>query len=515
MPRWRVIALATVWAGAIAIAAAVTDLVRRGFSEPGYFVGGMLATIVISYIYVIVRRHGEVQEAIDLSEAPIVALAILLPPGEALIALVAATVLTEIHRERALIKKSFNVAIRAVAGGVFVLIVTAWHVNGDLTPKDVGVVVLAALAYTAVNTLVLSSLIASVDGNRISTTALEGIGPRAAVWCVSVLVGLTAARLTLHAPYSLFGIFALLGLVGVSSHALQQTQREHARLKEVLEASTRIQSSTSEREQEDALLDAARALLPWRELVISATPPDTDEAGGRVSEVEGNDRWLIARDLPGSDPWNAEDGRILDALAGAAATALERAHLRDELFRQARLDPLTGVANRRHFDSELHRILHDSVGDHTGVLLIDLDNFKGINDSLGHDAGDALLQTVAARLQGVVRSGDVVARYGGDEFVLILPRLRNASDAARVMNDIQRALDVPVTVQGWTLPASASIGVAVSPIDGDTSRELLRAADAAMYATKQHRAGHRGDVLAVSNARHVGRRPRNTSSSTS
>jgi diguanylate cyclase (GGDEF)-like protein len=459
-----------------------------------------LATVVVNSIAVIVGGRGEVQDAIDLSEAPIVALAVLLPPGQALIAFVAATLLTEMPRDRALIKRLFNVAIRAVGGAFLVMTAGLFHSHDDFTAVGVAAVVLGAALYTCVSTVIVAKLIASMQGKRTLTLAGDGLAPRVAVWCVSVTVGLTAARLALHAPFSLVAVFALLGLVGVTSHALSQAQREHVRLKAVLEASSRIQASTSEREQAQALLDAARALAPWRHFMIRDTPPGPDEAGGHVLLAKGHVRWLIARPLPGSDRWTGADDDVLGALTGAAAAAAERAQLRDELVRQARLDPLTNVANRRSFDTELDRVLDDRRNDHVGVLLIDLDNFKGINDTLGHGAGDELLQTVASRLTNAVRADDTVARFGGDEFVIVLPALRQPPDAARIMDEIQRALDTPVTIRGWTVPASASIGVAVSPDDGRNASDLLRAADASMYRAKKDRHAGRGNLLAISRA---------------
>src|SRR5205814_1234634 len=151
----------------------------------------------------------------------------------------------------------------------------------------------------------------------------------------------------------------------------------------------------------------------------------------------------------------------------------------DELVRQAQIDSLTGLANRRHFDAELDRLLQEESPGHLALLVLDLDNFKGVNDTLGHAAGDVLLQTVATRLVNSVRLGDLVARLGGDEFVIVLPRLRDSSDATRVMEAVQLALDVPVIAGGWTLTASASIGLAVAPGDGTTVRQLLRTADEA------------------------------------
>jgi len=170
---------------------------------------------------------------------------------------------------------------------------------------------------------------------------------------------------------------------------------------------------------------------------------------------------------------------------------------RDEarMLRAANHDALTGLANRRLFEERLAAALDTAraVGHRVAVLLLDLDGFKAVNDTHGHDAGDALLCAMAERMLGAVRAGDVVARLGGDEFVVLLAPVEGDCGAVRVARSLLDLLSRPVAFRGTPLAVSASIGVALG---GGTAcgSDLLKQADTAMYEVK--RSGRRGYRLA-------------------
>ncbi|MDI6105643.1 GGDEF domain-containing protein [Actinoplanes sp. NEAU-A12] len=148
---------------------------------------------------------------------------------------------------------------------------------------------------------------------------------------------------------------------------------------------------------------------------------------------------------------------------------------------QATTDQLTGLANRRRFHTCWQQSLTDEVGP-TALLYIDLDGFKPVNDKLGHDAGDAVLQAVADRLRGVVRAGDVVARLGGDEFAIILPWTDDRT-AGAIAERIVQELALPFELTERTVYIGASVGV-ITATQGDNPNAQLRRADTAMYAAK-------------------------------
>ncbi len=157
----------------------------------------------------------------------------------------------------------------------------------------------------------------------------------------------------------------------------------------------------------------------------------------------------------------------------------------ERLAYQASHDGLTGLANRTAFQVHATAVLQTAAADElTGVLVLDLDGFKQVNDTLGHAAGDELLVGVAARLRAAVRTGDTVARLGGDEFVILLPRLRRAEDVERVGGGILRRLAEPITLADRPVGVRASIGAAVAVGTGTAAPELVKQADAALYQAK-------------------------------
>ncbi|MCZ8203649.1 GGDEF domain-containing response regulator [Gemmatimonas sp.] len=169
--------------------------------------------------------------------------------------------------------------------------------------------------------------------------------------------------------------------------------------------------------------------------------------------------------------------------------ALEAARV--DASHRATHDPLTGLANRALFLDQLERALAFGTRYHrnTGVLFIDLDGFKEVNDRHGHALGDRLLRVVADRLVQCVRRSDAVARLGGDEFVVLLPDVRSDRDLAHVKASIEASLQRPFGHEGSAVvPLAASIGCAMSPVDGVSAPELLAMADADMYREKVQRA---------------------------
>ncbi len=177
----------------------------------------------------------------------------------------------------------------------------------------------------------------------------------------------------------------------------------------------------------------------------------------------------------------------------------ERKMAEQALLRQSELnehqalhDSLTDLPNRTLFRDRIKQAIAmaEREGGHLAVAMMDLDRFKDVNDSLGHHAGDALLVEIGRRLRGILRTSDTVARLGGDEFGVLISKPRSAQDVAVVIEKVRAALEQPVIVDGLSLPAEASIGIAMFPEHGRDVDTLLRHADVAMYSAKEDKSGY-------------------------
>ncbi|MEW6154996.1 MAG: EAL domain-containing protein [Actinomycetota bacterium] len=220
-----------------------------------------------------------------------------------------------------------------------------------------------------------------------------------------------------------------------------------------------------------------------RAVIMSTAPastPTTWEDESRVLLPDGHVRWLGSR----VETVMAPDG----GLAGYQGTCLditERKRVEDELAHLALHDALTGLPNRALLGDRLEQALRQSVppAPAVAVLFCDVDRFKFVNDSRGHPVGDALLQAVARRLVETTHPDDTVARFGGDEFVVVRTGVGSADEAEAIGTGIARSFDAPFRVGGSEIHASASVGVAVGRA-GDSPDALLSAADAAVFRAK-------------------------------
>jgi len=160
----------------------------------------------------------------------------------------------------------------------------------------------------------------------------------------------------------------------------------------------------------------------------------------------------------------------------------------EQLDYLAHHDPLTGLANRRMFNQRVEQVIARAARstERFALLFVDLDHFKHVNDSLGHDVGDEFLQSVARRLQGQLRSTDILARLGGDEFIILVENIESEHDAALVAQKVIDTLAHPVMVDQHELYVTASVGIALFPNDGDDVQALVKHADTAMYQAKAH-----------------------------
>jgi diguanylate cyclase (GGDEF)-like protein/PAS domain S-box-containing protein len=240
------------------------------------------------------------------------------------------------------------------------------------------------------------------------------------------------------------------------------------------------------------LADGAVVVDDYRDVPSFPSKNLIDAAGIRSSlaaTIRGRDRPWGLIGVISREParFSTTDASFVQAVANVLAGAIERDHAADDAARQALRDPLTGLANRALLKDRIERGLaavRRSRRSGIVVQIIDIDDFKRVNETYGHDVGDELIRQVAHRLRFTVREEDTVARFGGDEFVIVTVRDRRREDTLRFVERILTAIRQPFHVDGHVLRLSASVGIASSSPRSDTADALLRDADLAVHQAK-------------------------------
>ena len=202
----------------------------------------------------------------------------------------------------------------------------------------------------------------------------------------------------------------------------------------------------------------------------------------RVRHPDGSWKWILSRGIVIS---RSADGKPL-RMIGTHTDITNRKNAEVQIWQQANFDPLTGLPNRRmlrdRLAQEIKKTFRD--GKQLAILFVDLDHFKEVNDTLGHDAGDLLLVEAARRIVGCVRESDTVARMGGDEFTLVLSDLQNEERLDRILHDVLQAMANHFQIGDEQVYISASIGITIYPADGLEAETLFKNADQALYVAK-------------------------------
>jgi diguanylate cyclase (GGDEF)-like protein len=249
------------------------------------------------------------------------------------------------------------------------------------------------------------------------------------------------------------------------------------------------------------LVNALDAGHPLRLLMAERKLTDAMIAPLRIDGQSAGTLIVASRVAP-NEPFGPEELQLFEALAKHAAVSLDNTRLVDQLRWDSRHDPLTGLANRHRFNEQIEELIV-ALPDPSSILIIDLDRFKDVNDTLGHHHGDLLLREVSKRLGNKLGSKGLVARLGGDEFGVLLPNTISG-DATQTAVALLSALEQPFRIGELDLEITASIGMAHLPMHGREGVKLLQRADVAMYSAKEAHSGW--EVYSTERDHHTPRR---------
>ena len=383
----------------------------------------------------------------------------------------------------AIVKALFNAGAEALTVSLALAIYSVS--DSSASPARLGTAVVAAAAYTAVGNAATAWVVHVATGQRFRDNFARGSWFLVVQWACSVSLGVLAAAST--AEGYILGLVALVPVTAAQVVLVEhfRARRDRERLDGLFATALDAHASVVTEDVEDALSRSAARLLRCDLASIRPEPPQVGEIGAALSGG-AEDRWLVVADRAISEEFGDEDAKLLEAIAVVGASALENARLVDEIRQQAIVDPTTGLANQVLFEDRTRQAIAAATRarGRLAVLVLDLDGFKRVNDSLGHSAGNALLRAVGSRLLEVVGDGDTVARLGSDHFTVLLPGVGTVDAAGAMASRLLGAVRRPIELEGQELFMTASIGVALFPDDGAEAEHLLRNADSAMHRAK-------------------------------
>ena len=508
----------------------------------------LVPAFVFAELLVVHVHLGRSTQTLSLSEIPlVVGMAFLGPLGLIAARLIGSTYTLAVHVKQPPIKFAFNLAMcwleTVVALSVLHAVLGGARAVG---PRGWLAVVVAVIAVHVVSSACLATVVWLHERKLTMGGVIRifTIGLRAAIANASFgVVVVTVVAVDWRGIWAL----AVVGTTLVLSYrAYAGLHRSHEEMRRVQQFTRSVQEAPDSEAAAIVLLEQAASLLRaelvevrllgrgdrtmglrlrdgvLKRLPVETAPPLSVDAPllisagtsvapwhhpaawGRIDELmavplHGDDRtvigelWVVNR-LDDVTTFEDRDLRMLETIARQAAVVFSNGRLVERLrdqaeatLQQARHDELTGLPNRAHFH-ELVRGALDT-GRPAAVLLLDLDRFKEVNDTLGHEAGDHLLRQVATRLRAATQLGVTVARLGGDEFAILLPGVASAAEASVAAHQVVGGFDVPFEVDDVSLDVAVSLGFVLAPEHGDQPEVLLQRADVAMYWAKERRTG--------------------------
>ena len=511
----------------------------------------LFALAEVAVVHVVFNRDAH---TFSLSEIPlVVALAFASPVNLVVARLVGSVLALALHRRQRGAKLLFNAALLWLESAAAALIASVLLRGVEPVHPRAWIALLGVTAFTAVLSGVAVALVMGAAAGRLRLDLFKPIG---GVWLfvttANTLVGLVVVTVVWVNPTALWLLIALAVLLLAAYRSHTALRRRHDGLERLHDLTRVAEGAVDAHAVLHLLLDRARSLVQAdvaQAVVWADTSHDRDALSMRLRAdgtltveplpaagalVEGpvaagrcvviprttrepqERRELTARSardlvavplrtaegvigrlevesrLDDVTTFTAEDVKLLEALGGHLAIALENARLVDQLraeaaekAHRASQDALTGLPNRVSFQDRVHQTMETADGRWpAAVLILGLDRFKEVNDTLGHQTGDGILAQIGDRLRGSLRPGDEVARLGGDEFAVLLPAVIDADSAVRTARELLAALERPFHVDDMDVDVSASVGIVLWPDHGRDAGLLLQRADLALDAAK-------------------------------
>lgn len=479
---------ATAAFGCVVYVVAVTISWPRGFGNP-VMITALTVLLAAGWAYPLRFLRNDETECVQPDEAFLVLGLLLIPALGVLVFYPLGVGIGLAWSRTPRLKVIFNIGATMIATVVAIGIFEglAGQPQAGLTLQRVLAVVLAAAVQSLLTQGLVCMIISVSEGVGFWRNLADGLGYRALTWSSAVSVGLLAALGS--SAYNWAPILAALPLamvyVVLAEHLRARLDRE--RLERLLTAAQEAHATIETDAVSQALARSACELLHCRDGWVSSTPPGPDERGVRLAISGEREQWLIVSGRKGLGGFDADDVRLLDAIATVGASALENAELVARIRHQATHDRLTGLPNQLLFDDRLTQGVQRAqrLRETLAVLVVDLDSFKTVNGTLGHALGNELLARMGGRLVGTVREVDTVARMSGSGFTLLLPGIGTGDTVGVIAEKLLAAVQQPINIGGHDLYLTASIGIAVYPDDGLHPGALLRNADAAMHRAKE------------------------------
>jgi diguanylate cyclase (GGDEF)-like protein len=492
-------------------------ILDRGVSPTGWRFGAAVVLVALSELLRIPFWHRGERLSIGWGEAAVLASCSLVPGPWLVMAGFAGQLLAHAVVRKPLIKAAFNVAdFTAATGLVAILVPWAGTLQELARPQHLALLVIAGLAFSLFTGVAVSAVVAASTGSSWRLAMRSANGIRLLTTLGNVMFAVAVVWLAWWSPRSLIVLPPVIVALHIIYTSYQRVQQDR-------DAWRMLDAANGDLNRGDEQL-VVRAALAWAERMFRTTgatlwlrtytadetagsanpvwdcwrrelgevtravrqaPSDLVHGAREILKVHEGTLGMLDLALASGDSLSERERHLFTAFADAVCSHLVNARLLSRQVHEATHDGLTGLANRTLLLRRCAAALEERTDDQVvALLLLDLDHFKQVNDTLGHATGDFLLQQVAGRLAAQVRREDLVARLGGDEFGVLLTGISTGADADKVAESLLGALREPFLLEGLRVSVGGSIGVAVCPADADHVEGLLRNADLAMYQAK-------------------------------